>query len=185
MDHLLDNYLENIDRHLKPMAASERIDIVAEIKSEMSELIASGNTSDEIITRLGDPKELAKAYLGEAIVQNSAFSWRRVCSIVAFYSLAGAMWTFLLPLTSTLGIAFMACGIISPIAGVIKFIGFMFGFDIPNIHFSIGSFSADAITFLPISIIVGILSFVLGKLLWALTIKLIKGLSKTKAKVRH
>ena len=37
MDHLLNNYLEKIDRHLKPMAASERIDIVAEIKSEMSE----------------------------------------------------------------------------------------------------------------------------------------------------
>ena len=61
MDQLLNNYLEKVDRYLMPMAASERIDIVAEIKSEMSELKNSGKTSDEIIARLGDPKELAKA----------------------------------------------------------------------------------------------------------------------------
>lgn len=184
MDQLLNNYLEKIDRYLKPMVASERIDIVAEIKSQMAELKNSGKTSDEIIARLGDPKELAKAYLGEAIAKNSAFSWRRVCSIVAFYSLAGAIWMFVLPFTSIAGITFMVCGIITPVAGVIKFIGFLFGFDITNIQFSIGSFSVDAITLLPISIILGILSFVVGKLLWALTIKIIKGLSKTGVKVR-
>ena len=184
MDQLLNNYLEKVDRYLMPMAASERIDIVAEIKSQMSELKNSGKTSDEIITRLGNPKELANAYLGEAIAKNSAFSWRRVCSVVAFYSLAGAIWMFVLPFTSIVGITFMICGIITPVAGAIKFIGFLFGFDITNIQFSIGSFSADAITLLPISIFLGILSFVVGKLLWELTIKIIKGLSKTEAKVR-
>lgn len=184
MDGLLNDYLRKIEKYLKPMAASERIDIVAEIKSEMSELTNSGRSSDEIIARLGNPKELAKAYLGEAISKNSAFSWRKAGSIFAFYSLAGTIWMFLLPLTSILGITFMGCGILTPIAGAIKFIGYIWGYDISNIQFSIGSFSADAIEFLPISIGMGIVLFIAGKLLWVLTIKIIKGLSKTASKIR-
>lgn len=40
MDRLLENYLEQIDRHLRPMPASEWVDIVQEIKSELLELAA-------------------------------------------------------------------------------------------------------------------------------------------------
>ena len=62
MDRALENYLEQIDRHLRPMPASERVDIVREIKSEMLELEAEGLTPGEITKRLGLPRELAAAY---------------------------------------------------------------------------------------------------------------------------
>lgn len=38
MEKLLNHYLEKIEKYLKPLPVSERVDIVEEIKSEMLEL---------------------------------------------------------------------------------------------------------------------------------------------------
>ena len=59
MEKTLNEYLEKIEKYLKPMAISERVDIVKEIKSEMLELQGSCMSSEQILERLGDPKELA------------------------------------------------------------------------------------------------------------------------------
>ena len=63
MEKRLDDYPERIEKYLKPLPLSERMDIVKEIKSDMLDLQRDGKTVDEIIERLGSPKELAKAYL--------------------------------------------------------------------------------------------------------------------------
>ena len=65
MEKILNDYLEKIEKCLKPLPVSERVDIVKEIKSEMLGLQGDGKKPEEIIERLGNPKELAKAYLGE------------------------------------------------------------------------------------------------------------------------
>ena len=62
MDKTLNDYLTRIEKYLKPMTVSERVDIVKEIKSEMLELQNEGKTPQEILERLGDAKELARAY---------------------------------------------------------------------------------------------------------------------------
>ena len=81
MEKVLNNYLEVIERYLKPLPVSERVDIVKEIKSEMLELQQNGKTAEEIMERLGNPKEMAKAYLGDLIVKGSSFSWNRILAI--------------------------------------------------------------------------------------------------------
>ena len=83
-------YLERIERYLRPLPVAERVDIVAEIKSEMLELEAAGMPPQEIAARLGTPEELARGYLGEAIVKSPRFSLRKLGAVAAFYSLAGA-----------------------------------------------------------------------------------------------
>lgn len=183
MDTFINQYLEKVDRYLKALATSERVDIVKEIKSQIVELQNNGKTTDEIVERLGNPKDLAKAYLGESIARSTTFSWKKFCSVVSYYGLAGTVWTFILPITSIMGITFMGCGLISPVAGLIKFVAFLFGYDIPEIQFVMGSYSASAITFLPISIMVGVASFVIGKLLWVFTINVIKTLNKAKTRI--
>ena len=40
MDANLEKYLEQIDKHLKPLPVSERVDIVKEIKASMQEMLA-------------------------------------------------------------------------------------------------------------------------------------------------
>ena len=67
MEQTLEKYLEQIEKYLRPMAVSERIDVIREIKSEMQELQSSGLSAQEILERLGAPKALARAYLGESI----------------------------------------------------------------------------------------------------------------------
>ena len=68
MDKMMNDYLNKIDRYLRPMAASERADIINEIKSEMIELQTQASLSDEqILERLGNPKVLARAYLGNRL----------------------------------------------------------------------------------------------------------------------
>ena len=69
MEQILNDYLEKIEKNLKPLPVSERVDIVKEIKSEILELRGNGKTPEEIVERLGNPKELAKAYLGDLIAR--------------------------------------------------------------------------------------------------------------------
>jgi uncharacterized membrane protein len=183
MEKILNQYLEKIETYLKPMAASERIDIVKEIKSEILELQGNGVSSEQIIERLGNPKELAKAYLGESISRSTGFSLRKLSAVIAFYSLAGACGMFVLPITSICGITFMASGILCPIAGIIKFAGHLIGYEIPEITIIIGSYTASAFTVLPLSILIGAILFVVGTLFWKLTIIMIKSMIKSRKKL--
>lgn len=43
MEKLLNDYLARVERYLKPLSASDRVDIVKEIKSEMLELLGGGS----------------------------------------------------------------------------------------------------------------------------------------------
>lgn len=180
MDTFIDQYLDTVSRHLKSLPASERIDIVNEIKSQLTELRGSGKSQEEILERMGSPKDMAKAYLEDSITKSTSFSWKKLCSVIAYYSLAGTAWLFVLPFTGLGGAAFMACGVLTPIAGIIKFAAFLLGMDIPQIQFAVGSFSADAVTLLPISLGIGAASFAVGWILWLLTIQIVKALGKTR-----
>lgn len=81
MEKNLNDYLEKTEKYLKPLPVSERVDIVKEIKSEILELQGGGKTAEEILERLGNPKELAKAYLGDWIAKSSSFHWNRILAI--------------------------------------------------------------------------------------------------------
>ena len=72
MEKILNDYLEKIERYLKPLPISERVDIVKEIQSEIFELQSNGKNAKEIMERLGNPKELAKAYLGDLIAKDTS-----------------------------------------------------------------------------------------------------------------
>lgn len=190
MEQQLNAYLEKVEKYLKPMPVSERIDIVQEIKSEMLELQGEGNSVEEILDRLGDARELAKAYLEQVITGSRPTpcpGWRKLCALTAFYSLAGMGGMFVLPFTSVLGVGLMFCGILAPIAGLVKFLGCLLGFEVPWIQFSIetGSFSfrGDTLWVLPVSIFMGCVLFLGGKLLWALTLRLVRIFGRAKRRI--
>ena len=48
MEKILNDYLEKIERYLKPLPISERVDIVKEIQSEIFELQSNGKNAKEI-----------------------------------------------------------------------------------------------------------------------------------------
>ena len=53
MEKTLNEYLEKIEKYLRPIVISERVDIVKEIKSEILELQGNGMPSEQILERLG------------------------------------------------------------------------------------------------------------------------------------
>lgn len=178
MNTVLEKYLEQIEKYLKVMPISERTDIIKEIKSEMQELELQNIPPEKIIGRLGDAKELAKAYLGDSIAKDSKFNWRKLSALFVFYSMAGLSGMFVIPMAGVLSIGLMISGALAPLAGILKFIGFLFGFQMPYVMFRFGSYEAAPPAALFFSILMGALFLIAGKALWNFMLAYIQKVSK-------
>ena len=103
MDKALEQYLNTVDRKLRPLPASERADIVREIKSAMQDMAADGLPPEGILDRLDRPDALARAYLSDLLDKPERGGWRRLLTILAFYSLAGLSGMVVIPVLSICG----------------------------------------------------------------------------------
>lgn len=183
MEKNLNNYLEKIDRYLKPLPVSERVDIVKEIKSEILELQRNGKSTEEIMERLGNPKELAKAYLGDLIAKDTSFSWNRVLAICAYYSLASLSGLVIIPTLAICAPTFIFCGVITPIMGAAKLIDFLLNLGIPYVQYIGVSRINNPILVFIICIITGIVLCLIGIGCWKLLVLYVKSMSKVKNKL--
>lgn len=174
MEQQLERYLETVDRSLRPMPASERVDIVREIKSELLELEAQGLRPEEITSRLGTPRDLAAAYLSDAIVKNPRFSWKRLGSVAAFYSLAGLGGMIVLPAASITAAMFLLCGAVVPAAGLLSLLASLVGIDVPWVMLQFGSWTAPPLAAFPVSVVTGLLLLLAGRGLWKFTVGFVR-----------
>lgn len=186
MDAKLEKYLDKIDKHLKPLPVSERVDIVKEVKASMQEMQADGLDTEQILARLGDEKDLARAYLGDLLAESSGFSMTRVLTVFAFYSLVGFSGMILIPCLAIMAPVFIGCGIFCPLAGTAKLIDHLLGLGIPWLQ-NAGIFVVDgqpalgAVPTFFILLVVGALFIILGRLCW----KALVGYCKKVAQVKH
>ena len=98
MDRELELYLITVEKYLKNMPASERIDIIKELKSYTEELqLNNALSAKEILAKLGSPKELAAGYLGDKIAIGQSFSVKKMLMVFSFYSLAALKGMFIIP----------------------------------------------------------------------------------------
>lgn len=171
MDKEMNAYLQSVDKCLKPMTVSERRDILREIESEIMDLRQAGLTTQEILDRLGPPKELAKAYLQDLLIKNHDIRWSRILMTFAYCGLVGFSSLFVVPFLGILAPVLMICGVISPIAGLIKLVGHIIGREVPYIMFQFGSVTLSPWAAFPASVILGILLFLLGKVSWKLLLR--------------
>lgn len=183
MEQELNAYLERVDRCLKPMSAWERVDIVQEIRSEILELAEQGLGAGAIIERLGAPRELAAAYLRDAIVKNPRFSWRRLGSVVAFYSLAGLGGMIVLPVTSITAVVFMLCGALVPAAALLSLAASLVGIDMPWAIIQLGSWTAPPLAAFPIAVVMGLLLLLAGWGLWKVTVGFVQMVSEKRRRL--
>lgn len=183
MEQELNAYLDRVDRCLKPMAAWERVDIVQEIRSEMLELAGQGLSPRDITERLGEPRELAAAYLRDAIVKDPGFSWRRLGAVAAFYSMAGLGGMIVLPVTSITAAAFLLCGALLPAAALLSLAASLFGVETPWVVMQIGSWTAPPLAAFPIAVISGLLLLLAGRGLWKLTVGFVRMIGEKRRKL--
>lgn len=183
MEKILNDYLEKIEKYLRPLPVSERVDIVKEIKSEILELQDNGKKAEEIIERLGDSKELAKAYLGDLISNSNSFGWNRILAICAFYSVASFSGLFVIPTLVICSPVFILCAVATPILGVVKLVDALLNLGIPYASYiGISGIQNPFIVFM-LCILIGVALYLVGYGCWKLLVRYIKAVSNTKQRL--
>lgn len=183
MNATFEKYLDTVDKCLKPLPTSERVDIVKEIKGSILEMEREKLSTEQILNRLGKPKDLAKAYLGDLLSKESGFSWNRFLTVCAFYSLVGFSGLFVIPVLVIVAPVFIACGVITPILGAVKLVDYLLNLNIPYVEyigFQFGSTILSPVPAFLLSIITGVILFLIGKGSWKLLVFYCKQVSKTK-----
>lgn len=180
MEKQLNDYLTQIERYLKPLPVSERVDIVQEIKSEMQELQTAGQTPEQILSRLGNPKELARAYLGDLIAQGRGFSWGRLAALCAFYSVTGFSGLVVIPTLVICAPVFLLCGIVTPFLGALKALDVALGLHIPYVQYiGIAGVKNPVLVFV-LCLAMGLVLCGLGYGCWKLLVGYIQSVSRIK-----
>lgn len=182
MNTKLEKYLDKVDGYLKPLPTSERVDIIKEIQSSILEMESENLSPEQIINRLGEPKDLAKAYIGDLLVSNPKFTFKKILAIFAFYSLVSFSGLIIIPTLGIIAPTFILCGIICPILGAVKMFDYIFKLGLPfmsNIGINIGG----VITFNPILeffiiLIVSLSLLLIGFASWKLLVFYCKNVSK-------
>lgn len=184
MNAIFEKYLDTVDKCLRPLPASERVDIVKEIKGSILEMESDHLTAEQILERLGKPKDLAKAYLGDLLSKERGFSWNRFLTVCAFYSIVGFSGMVVIPCLAIMAPVFIICGIASPILLAIKMFDYILNLGLPymeNMGVFIGITELNPIAEFAIGLIVGVLLCLIGRGCWKLLVYYCKKVSKTKA----
>lgn len=177
MEKRLNEYLEQVEKYLKPLPVSERVDIVQEIKSEMQELQAAGQTPEQILARLGEPKEMARAYLGDLIAQGSGFSMGRVLALCAFYSAAGLSGLVVIPTLVICAPVFLLCGVLTPLLGALKAVDAALGLHIPYVQYIGVAGVQNPLLVFVLCLLTGLALCTLGYGCWKLLVAYVKSVS--------
>ncbi len=187
MNTALEKYLNTVDRHLRPLPTSERVDIVKEIKSSIVEMENEGLPPQQILTRLGNPKELAKAYLGDLITSQKGFSWNKFLCLCAFYSVVGLSGIILIPTLAIIAPVFIGCAFIMPVLATVKLVDSLLHLGIPyldNIGIVLtGIVELNPITEFILTLISAVLLYWVGRGAWKLMLYYIKSVSNTRKKI--
>ncbi|WP_010495182.1 DUF1700 domain-containing protein [Paenibacillus elgii] len=117
-------YLEKLYQLLEKMPEDERLDAIREIESHIAEGMAGGQSEEAILTRLGDPRVLAKAYRSEYIMEKGpARSFKDVMIMVGFYCSTGLLSIMVIPVLATIAYGFGFSAVLIFIAGIIRTFG--------------------------------------------------------------
>lgn len=184
MNTIFEKYLDTVDKCLRPLPASERVDIVKEIKGSILEMESDHLSPEQILERLGKPKDLAKAYLGDLLSKERGFSWNRFLTVCAFYSIVGFSGMIVIPCLAIMSPVFIICGIVSPILLAVKMIDYILNLGLPymeNMGIFIGITELNPIVEFAIGLIIGVLLCLIGRGCWKLLVYYCKKVSKTKS----
>lgn len=182
MENVLEQYLNTVDRKLRPLPTSERVDIVKEIKSTMQEMEAEGLTPDAITKRLGAPEQLARAYLSDLLTRPQRSGWQKLLTVLAFYSVVGLSGMFVIPILGICAPAFFLCGVAVPLAGLANCLfRYLLGVQVPCLTVQLGPYTPPPLLGFACTLVAGGLLFLLGRACWWLLVRYLKAVGTTKS----
>lgn len=182
----LERYLSKVDHYLKYMPVSEKTDILSELKSSFYERIKTGQSEEVIISEMESPKALAMSYIGDSIVKNKGFSFKRFMSMFGFYSAASIAWVSIIPTLAILAVSFFFSSGVSIIAGIMGALkGIIHISAIENLKFVFFAYELKGFPALIAGFAMAIVFALLGILCWKGTVYIIHILNSQKWKLKH
>lgn len=177
-------YLQTVDKHLKPLPIAERIDIVKEIQGTILERQQEGQSIEQILTTLVNPKQLAQEYLGNLMLSKPRRSWKYFLTLCAFYSVTGLSGMIILPCLVIITAIFPFLGIVASILGAIKALNYSLGLGLPYME-NIGIVLDGVVELNPIiefvlSVFFGSLLYFIGRKAYQLLLTYCQTISQTK-----
>ncbi|RRD94455.1 DUF1700 domain-containing protein [Clostridiales bacterium COT073_COT-073] len=182
----LEKYLSQLDSYLRYIPVSEKTDILSELKSTFYERINNGQSEESIVIELGTPKELAMSYMGESIIKNKGFSFRRFMMVVGFYSFVSMTWMSIIPTLAVLSISFFFSSVVSALAGIMGLLkGIVHISLIDNMKFIFFIYELKGVPALIVGVLLAVIFIGLGILCWKGTIQIISFLQVQRWKLNN
>ena len=127
---LVERYLAKLDAGLRDLPATERAEVVSEIRNHIAEATAAGKPIDAVLSALGPAEDLARGYAIELLLNRPAASrdtsrTRRFLALVGLVVIGSIPTLVVVTVLGGVGIAFGAAGIIVFLAGVIATFGWL------------------------------------------------------------
>lgn len=169
----LDDYLAKLERALRSLPADERASIIAEIRSHIEDRMAATQIPAQLVLEdLGDPLELAQAFLDQRKLEDAVVRSAHGPLLIAILERAGrsivAAILGLFAVTFYLCVpAFAAMAVLKPILP--QNVGLWWG---PNLHaFAMldhppaGTQEVLGYALIPVVIVLGVVAFLIGRAL--------------------
>ncbi len=99
------------------------------------------------------------------------YSNEKVLKTIAFYIHIFFSGIFVVPTLGIIAPTFILFGIGAPLMGFIKLISYIFKFTVPFVSFQIGNFELNPIISFILSIVIGLILYLIGKGAWKLLLK--------------
>jgi uncharacterized membrane protein len=126
MDERTTRYLGELERELRKLPARDREDALREIRSHLQEASESGTPSPVTLARLGSPRNLAAAYMGDYLsARESSLPTRalRVAAVGAYVFGTTFSSLFVVPILAASAFIFGIAGVVTPILGLMRTFG--------------------------------------------------------------
>ncbi|WBW98621.1 DUF1700 domain-containing protein [Oceanirhabdus sp. W0125-5] len=148
-------FIEKFDENLKRLPKNQREDIVMEIEHHISNAVSAGEKESVVLAKMGDPKVLAKTYIGDYYIQNN-----NTFKAIPFFIFTGFTSIFVVPVLGAISIGFGLASILTIIASILR----TFGIGESMIHMSYWAgkqvpLSMSLLYGAPIAIILAIVAF--------------------------
>lgn len=184
MDHKLETYLAEMAKQLRFLPDSEKTDILNELRSSFADMTANGSTPDEIIGKMGSPKELASEYRETSNRKTEPRTWNRVWTTAGYYSLASLLWISVIPVLASLTVAFMFSSVACVVAGILVSLKPFIRFYPSDLRlFNLFGYHPEGIAAVLTGILLAVVFFLLGRLFWKLTVNTVQKLNDGRFKL--
>jgi uncharacterized membrane protein len=126
MDERTTRYIGELDHELRKLPAHDREDALREIRSHLQEASESGTPSPLTLARLGSPRNLAAAYMGDYLsARELSLPTRalRVAAVGAYVFGTTFSSLFVVPILAISAFTFGIAGVVTPILGLMRTFG--------------------------------------------------------------